>query len=192
MSNVFRLFSKAATLAMAIGVASAGLARDARATEIDFRYVMPSTGNVLSGTIGGILLSNGNDLDVLSVDSLFVNGVAAPPATTVLGADAVNIGGGAPPEITLDGSYLDLFLYDGGSNTITFAVGDRVANADGAQAWATAGYGGSGKTDAFVPADWSASLVPEPGSAALLLAPAGLLASVRARRRGPGGAVRWS
>jgi hypothetical protein len=53
---------------------------------------------VLSGTLDGTLLSDGNDFDVTSVSSLFINGVAVAHPSTIASVDAVYLGVNSPAE----------------------------------------------------------------------------------------------
>ncbi len=126
---------------------------------------------MLSGTFDGTLLSNGNDFDVTSVSSLFVNGVAVTLPSTVLSGDKAYFGINSPAEVSLNGSNMSLYASDG-HDAFAFAIGDQKSIAlGGNSAGATTGYGGSGFFEPYDQANWSASLVapvPEPSSLALL------------------------
>lgn len=65
------------TFAALIALAPALFASAAKADILDFSYTW-SPGDVLSGTMDGTLLSDGNDFDVSSFGSFFLNGVAVP------------------------------------------------------------------------------------------------------------------
>ena len=186
MSDMMRLGMKTAALIAAAGLAIGGSV-PSRAAEIQFSYVIPENSNVISGTLVGALLAGTNDYDISSFQTLFVNGAAVTTPATVVSADAAFLGTSVPPEITLDGTFLDLFAY-AGPNLLVFAVGDQTSADYGSDfAGATPGYGGvSGSAGTYVPANFSASLVsvPEAGALALLALPLGMMASLRLRRRG--------
>jgi hypothetical protein len=170
MSRQPRFISKAMAT-IAIGLATFAATPSAQASELDFRYVLSGEGSVLTGTFDGMLLSDGNDFEVTSVSSLFVNGVAVAPPTEVFSMDDIYVlGTHSPAEVSLDGSYMNLYLV-GDLDVLAFAVGDQTAADFGFPAvGATTGYGGSNFFEVYSSADWSASLgaVPEPGSFALL------------------------
>jgi PEP-CTERM motif len=170
MSRQPRFISKAMAT-IAIGLATFAATPSAQASELDFRYVLSGEGSVLTGTFDGTLLSDGNDFEVTSVSSLFVNGVGVAPPTEVFSKDDIYVlGTHSPAEVSLDGSYMNLYLV-GDLDVLAFAVGDQTAADFGFPAvGATTGYGGSNFFEVYSSADWSASLgaVPEPGSFALL------------------------
>jgi PEP-CTERM motif len=183
MSSWPRFIGKAMAVALVVGLATFAAAPSAQASELDFRYTLPVEGSVLSGTFDGTLLSGGNDFEVTSVSSLFVNGVAVALPTLVESADEAYAGGSTPAEVSLDGSYMNLFVSDN-SDAFAFAVGDQAAAGFGfPAAGATSGYGGSGFFENYSSADWSASVgtVPEPSSFALLSS--GVLGLVGVARR---------
>jgi PEP-CTERM motif len=171
MSSKPRFSRMAIAAAIVVGLATFAAATTARASTIDFSYIFPSTNSVLSGTLDGTLLPGGNDFDVTSVSSLFVNGVAVTLPSTVLSADEYYLGINSPAEVSLDGSHMSLFAYDG-ADVFVFAVGDQASiDLGGNYAGATSGYGGSDSFEPYNQANWSASLVapvPEPSSLALL------------------------
>jgi hypothetical protein len=181
------MFSKKPiTAAIGIAVALFAAATTAKATTLDFSYTL-TTGSVLSGTLDGTLLSGGNDFDVTSVSSLFVNGAAVALPTGVFSTDSeYGFGGAAPTEVSLDGSYMNLYASDS-SDAFAFAAGDQLATHYGYPlAGATVGYGGLDLLVDYSSADWSASVaspVPEPSSFVLMLMPMTLLAFLWMRRR---------
>jgi hypothetical protein len=157
-------------------------ASSAQADVIDFSYLFPENGNVVSGSMNGTLLSDGNVFDVSSFVALFVNGVAAETPTFIEGPDQNHFGGG-PAAVSLDGSYLNLDAEDA-TDVLLFAVNDAAAvGLGGTFAGASPGYGGSDFAETYVPGNWTASLesvpVPEPSSILLMLVPLALLASTR-------------
>jgi hypothetical protein len=92
MSNRPGFTRKAMAAAIVLGLATFAAVTTAGSTTIGFSYTLPNEGTVLSGTFDGTLLSNGNDFDVTSVSSLFVNGVAVAPPSTVLSTDELYVG----------------------------------------------------------------------------------------------------
>jgi hypothetical protein len=128
---------------------------------------------VLSGTLDGTLLSDGNAFEVTSVSSLFVNGVAVTLPSSVESPDAI-LDHISPAEVSLDGSYMNLFA-SAGPDAFGFDVGNQISSINfggNAAAGATTNYGGAGSYQPYNQANWSASLVvepvPEPSSLALL------------------------
>lgn len=169
----------ATTVAMTgLALALTGPTAPAQATEITFSYDFASTGSTLSGTVDGTLLGNNNGFIVETINSLAVDG-AAVDLPTISSADDAYLGVADPIEITLDGSYLNIFGTDG-SDAFLFSVGD-VANYGVA---ATRGYGGATNPEDYVQANWQASVqgIPEPSSVVLMLTPLGLLARCRRTR----------
>jgi hypothetical protein len=151
----------------------------ARAAELAFSYEFASSGDTLSGTLNGSLEGDGNTFDVAGIDTLLVDGDAVPlPTLSSPDADYASIND--PIEVTVDGSYLNIFGTDT-SDAFFFSVGDAL---DFGVA-ATRGYGGSTNPEDYVQANWQASVsgVPEPSSAVILLAPVGLLVTRRANRK---------
>jgi PEP-CTERM motif len=171
MSSWPRFIGKAMAAAVVVGLATFAAARSAQASTLDFSYTLSGTGNVLSGSLDGTLLSGGNIFDVTSVSSLFVNGVAVTLPTSAYSEDAVYVGISDPAAVSVDGSYLNLYVADN-SDIFAFAVGDQTAGAFGGNmAGATPGYGGTGFYEPYSNANWSASVVgavPEPSTFALL------------------------
>lgn len=157
MISKARFIGKTMAAAVVLGLATFATAR-AHASTLDFSYTL-NTGNVLSGSMDGTLLSNGNTFDVTSFDSLFVNGAAVATPTSISYAAAVS----------LNGSYMNLLVGSSrGDNEF-----EMVTNFYGSNyVTATSGYGGTGNLDTYNPADWSASIVsaqtPEPSSFVLL------------------------
>jgi hypothetical protein len=178
-----------AFFAVLFALTSALFASSAQADVIDFGYLLPTSGNVVSGSIDGTLLGDGNVFDVSSFIKLFVNGVSVATPTLIDSGDAAYTGGSAPAAVSLDGSYLNLYASDPADDVLALLVGDAAAASLGINgAGATTGYGGSNLVEAYVPGNWTASLesvpVPEPASILLMLVPLALLASTwRVARR---------
>jgi len=184
MSSKPRFIGKMMAATIVLGFAIFATVSRAHASELDFSYTL-STGNVLSGSFDGTLLSNGNVFDVTSVSSLFVNGAAVPDPTAVYSVDALYVGDNTPAAVSLDGSYMNVYA-SGDSDTFAFVVGDLASsNLFGANmAGATQGYGGTNFFDDYTQANWSASQVaitPEPSS--LALCGTGILGLTGAARR---------
>jgi hypothetical protein len=172
-----------------VALAPALFASAAKADVLDFSYTLSGTGNVLSGTMDGTLLSGGNDFDVSSFGSLFVNDVAVPLPFLIDSADEAILADNTPAEVSLNGSYMDLFAFDG-EDLLAFAVGDAFSSASGGNvAGATPGYGGDSYLESYAPNNWTASIedastpVPEPSSLLLMLAPLALTALLVTSRR---------
>src|SRR5258708_15923010 len=122
MSNRPGFTRKAMAASIVLGLATFAAATTAGATTIDFSYPLPNEGYVLSGSFDGTLLSNGNDFDVTSVSSLFVNGVAVTLPSTVLSGDKAYFGINSPAEVSLNGSNMSLYASDG-HDAFAFAIG---------------------------------------------------------------------
>jgi hypothetical protein len=161
--------------AIVLGLATFTAAATAGAATLTFSYTFPSTSSVLSGTFDGTLLSDGNAFEVTSVSSLFVNGVAVTLPSSVESPDAL-VDHISPAEVTLDGSYMNLFA-SAGPDRFGFDVGNQISSINfggNAVAGATTNYGGAGGAgyEPYNQANWSASLVvepvPEPSCLALL------------------------
>jgi hypothetical protein len=188
MRNTLRFIGKTAAAAIVLGLATFATVPRAHASTLDFSYTEPFTADILSGSFDGTLLSNGNIFDVTSVDSLFVNGVAVPLATTVDSTDTIFVGGNTPAAVSLDGSYLNIFAGDSNGDEFVFGVGDQTAQNvwGGNVELASPSYGGTGYgvVGDYNPADWSATMVattPEPSSFVLL--GTGILGLAGAARR---------
>jgi hypothetical protein len=156
----------------------------ARAQQVlDFSYTF-SPGNVLSGTLTGT--DSGDYFTVTGVQSLFyqtdityrVSGNLFESEDEFLGLGAGYNGDGSAV-VTIDGSYMDFFSNGGGGHLI-FAYGDNVADMYGSEASLAVGLHIDGS---FIAADWSATLVPEPGSLVVMASALGVLGVIARRRR---------
>ena len=161
---------------LAIGLTVA--APSARADVLHFSYLFESTGQTLSGTLDGTLLGDDNTFTITDIATLFTDGdpVSIPAVSS---PDLVFGGVADPAAVSLDGGFMNIFATDG-TDAFFFSVADAIDfNASGIGADATRLYGGQTNPEAYVQANWSASLVstPEPSTMALMLSPLGLLAA---------------
>ena len=184
---------KKTLLAALFALTPALFASSAKADVLDFSYTW-TNGNVISGTMDGTQLSNGNNFDVSSFGSLFLNGVAVTLPTVVESADERFLHDDTPAEVSVNGSYMDLYAADA-TDALAFVVGDAasVSHLYGNYAGAYPGYGGTGGLQPYVQSDWLASAgivpVPEPSSLLLMLAPLALTALLLTSRRTGGRVV---
>jgi hypothetical protein len=166
------------------GLATLAAARPARADIIDLTYTF-NNGNTVALALGGNLQSDGNTFDVSSVQSFAVNGNAVADPFTVASTDSLYAGVTTGPIVTVNGSYLDLFITDTlTGNVFAFAVGDVTSQYIGNTVGASVALGGDGGEDVFQLSAFDPSVVPEPGSLPLLasmLALTALLVGARTR-----------
>jgi hypothetical protein len=147
----------------------------------------PSISGVFDGTLSG------NYFTVTALDSLSVNNARYSLTPNLLESeDSVEgIGqghnGNGSAVVTLDGSYMDIIVSpDGGSTGFVFAVNDLASSqpAVDQNVYAAILPPSPPGEDAFVAADWKASVVttPEPMTAALFAVGVAGLAVARKRR----------
>ncbi len=180
MTRSLNVLKKAACVLAAM--AAIATARPARADVIDLTYTF-NNGNTVALALGGNLQGDGNTFDVSSVQSFAVNGNAVADPFTVASTDSLYAGVTTGPIVTVNGSYLDLFITDTlTGNVFAFAVGDLTSQYIGNIVGASAALGGDGGEDAFQISAFDPAVVPEPSSLALLatmLLATGLLVAFR-------------
>jgi hypothetical protein len=156
----------------------------ARAQQVlDFSYTF-SPGYVLSGTLTGT--DSGDYFTVTGVQSLFYQtDITSQYSGSALESfdESVHFGAGYNGDgsavVTIDGSYMDFFTIGPGGQ-VGFANGDNWSDVVGSAATLDPGYYTSGP---FIAADWSATLVPEPGSLVVMAGALGMLGVIAGRRR---------
>jgi hypothetical protein len=165
----------------------------ARADTLDFSYTFAS-GDVLAGVLSGA--DAGNYFTVSAVQSLTLNGHdasnsiagATPQSYDTLEGRGAGYNGDGTGVVTLDGSYLDLVVTANQISGFGFAVNDAFSGVVGSPYIVFAGIrpDPSEIDFQFVPANWSAELVPapEPGSLAVLAGALGVFALTRRAARG--------
>ncbi len=176
---------KAACALAAMAAIAIGTALPARADVIDLSYTF-NNGNTVTLALGGNLQSDGNTFDVGNVQSFAVNGTAVADPFTVASTDSLYAGVTTGPIVTVNGSYLDLFITDTlTGNVFAFAVGDVTSQYIGNIVGASAALGGDGGEDVFQISAFDPTVVPEPGSLALLAGMLVLTGLLVAGRRVP-------
>jgi hypothetical protein len=183
-----RIFSAAAAVLLLLGAPAA------EAATFDLSYTL-STGSTISTVLDGDLA--GGLFTVSGVESLAVNGTAVPTAYTAFSLDGLVMGGtGEPGAFAVDGSYIDLYLWDLDPDSATASVfaigyGDAYASLVAPTVIVSADLGGSPVSEAFDTGSYSGHLegalgaVPEPASWGLMiLGFTGAGAVLRRRRHG--------
>jgi hypothetical protein len=177
-----RLAAFAAVLVAPLGAA--------RADTLDFSYTFANN-DVLAGVLGGT--DAGNYFTVTSVLALTFNGMdvsgviagATPESYDSAASVGLGYNGNGTGVVTLDGSYMDLIDSPTGQYGFGFALGDeisaRILGGTGAAAFVATNPDVDDIDHPFVQANWSAELIPEPGSVTLLVSALGLLGLARRR-----------
>jgi hypothetical protein len=158
----------------------------ARADTIAFDYTLLS-GTTVSGVLYGNIQSDANTFNVTGVSSFDINGSAITDPLAVESVQSLVYGVPQVPVITVNGTYIDLFIVDTFSgNAFGMAVGDQLSGYGAYDiAEATVGWGGTGGEEAFNATNWDPEVVPEPGTLPLLLvvlATLGFAVAARPRR----------
>jgi len=166
-------------------------ATGADATRFDLSYRL-DTGTVVSAVLDGNL--NNGLFTISTVESLSTNGAIVADSYTALSFDALAMGGSmtAPGSFATDGSYFDIYLWNGSVDTpsiFAIGVGNAVAGLfQSSLVAASTDLGGGPSYETFDLAAYSgqlaqASPAPEPASWAMMLGGFGILGSVMRRQR---------
>ena len=142
----------------------------------------------ISGQLDGTLLGDGNTFDVTGIGNTYVNGVLYSTGGFVISQDQAGGLGPTAAAVTLDGSYLNVFVNLAGNAIWTVGVANAYTYLSNIQVLygATTNLGGTGSADAYTTGQltWTASIEGVPEPAALAVLPMGLIAlgMLRARR----------
>jgi hypothetical protein len=164
-------------------VVAAAVVGPTDAAVYDFAYLYSFMGEpfVLAGRLEGALQPDNNRVVVSAILGIpTVNGVPVLPLTFVQSFDENILGVAADPTVSLDGSLMDMIACTDGVCVDGFLFSTNAA-IFGVPVFVSGPAFGN-ISDVFVPDNWSMSLVPEPGSWALLVAGFGIM-GVAARRR---------